>query len=450
MALEPSPMPQGPPSALADTDGVRQGVRNNGNQKRMISELERINALNLEPSISKKADDGQRLDKKYWQDRGKVKNEFEQFLAVMKKNDETKSGGGDSSRANEAAGTQGGFASTGASNLALPNSAATQSPSNPSTPFPVECTALSFSLPNILEDMLTKASAANANDLPPSWPEARGPSYHEVLGRATGKTPIMKAMGQEEMPDYQNRGRLEDAPHHGGNMRQQPTVMDQPLALEDNRTQGRSRQGGQMGHNSRQNQHGNDQGQMRSNFPQGNQGMQQQQQSMRDAGPQGGPQGYVMQGPGGMQQGVGGQQPQMMFQMPGGMGPGGQPMQGMQGMNMQGQQMMYGRNGQMIGMMPGNGQMMPMGMMQGGQNSQGGNMQQFSGDQQQQQHQNQQQPQNQQMMFMPVMMPADQAQGGGYMQPQGMPGGYPQPGNNQQGYMMAPGQVYQPQASNGG
>merc|ERR1719181_1109495 len=67
------------------------GVRNFGNQRRMVSELERINALNLEPSLPK-VDDGNRAVMRQNQDRDKVKNEFQQFLSVMKKNDEAKAG----------------------------------------------------------------------------------------------------------------------------------------------------------------------------------------------------------------------------------------------------------------------------------------------------------------------------------------------------------------------
>merc|ERR1719486_990790 len=71
--------------------GGSQGVRNFGNQRRMISELERINALNLEPSLPK-VDDGNRSVSRYSQDRDKVKNEFQQFLSVMQRQDEKKLG----------------------------------------------------------------------------------------------------------------------------------------------------------------------------------------------------------------------------------------------------------------------------------------------------------------------------------------------------------------------
>merc|ERR1719498_14143 len=72
--------------------GFRNQVINSGNQKRMISELERINALNLEPSLPK-VDDGTRGVSRYWQDRDKVKQEFQQFLGVMKGKDDTKGSG---------------------------------------------------------------------------------------------------------------------------------------------------------------------------------------------------------------------------------------------------------------------------------------------------------------------------------------------------------------------
>merc|ERR1719310_2447126 len=57
----------------------------------MMSELERINALNLEPSIPK-ADDGNRSSARLSQNRDMLKNEFQQFLKVMKNHDKQKAG----------------------------------------------------------------------------------------------------------------------------------------------------------------------------------------------------------------------------------------------------------------------------------------------------------------------------------------------------------------------
>lgn len=66
------------------------GVRNFGSQRRMISELERINALNFEPSLP--VDDGTRNMSRLSQNRDILKNEFEQFLKVMKNHDNAKVG----------------------------------------------------------------------------------------------------------------------------------------------------------------------------------------------------------------------------------------------------------------------------------------------------------------------------------------------------------------------
>lgn len=365
----------------------------------MISELERINALNLEPSLPKN-DDGNRSMTKYSQDRDKVKNEFQQFLSSMRKHDEQKA----SSSTVPSSGSQPGEMS-GRNTMPKPGGSTTASVPNMSTApaFQVDNQGPSTkNLLNILEDMLKEASKANPSSLGPEWPEAKHPSYKEVLGRPSG--PI---------PELQNQGKLGEAP------------------VDTNTRQGHMSQGPHGGAggggNNRSQMQGNDQMQAQMR-PVGPGGMQQQGMPQQ--------QGYVMQG--GPPQGG---QPQMQMYMAGPQG-----MQPMPNMQMQGQHMVFQPGMGMVAMGGQNQQMaVPMAMMggpqQGGPNAQGMPMQQFDGNHQQGQ-----------VMYMPMMMPQD---GSGnmpqnmMMQPQGMQG-YPQqggnPGNPQGGYMMQQ-QMFQQQGN---
>lgn len=369
----------------------------------MISELERINALNLEPSLPK-VDDGNRSVSRYSQDRDKVKNEFQQFLTTMKQNDSKKGGA-------ETVNSRG----SDAPMAAMPKSGA--APATSSVPnltlqpaFIVENPGQNpKNLQGILEDMLGQAESESkrqeSNKAWDGWPEAKGPSYHDVLGRPTGQKPELPAQA----------GQQPQAPADAGN-----------------------RSGGHMPQNNNSRQPNQDQGQqMRQN------NMGQNNMQGPPAGMQQQPGGYMMAPQGGQQGG----QPQMQMFVPGpqGMQPmSGMPMQGMQFMVPQGQQgmmpMMGGQPNQQPGMMP-----MMMAPQQGGQNPQGmampGGMPQFDANGQQQQ----------QMMFMPVMMAQDQ--NGNMMMPQGMQGypqqgGGPQGGPQQGGYMMQQ-PMFQPQANNG-
>jgi len=353
----------------------------------MISELERINALNLEPSLPK-VDDGNRNVNRYSQDRNKVKNEFQTFLSEMKRNDEAKAG----NTPNPTSSSTGSKPSGGGPEGQKPGATSSQQNLSLQPVFQVENGSPDLVLEKILSDMLKQASSVPTASLEPEWPEAQGPSYKEVLGRPTGKPNLV---------DMSHAGDAGARPGHGP-----------------------------QGNNARPPM-GQGQDQMRPMGPPGQGGMhhQQQQQQQQQQG------GYMMQG--GPQQGG---QPQMPMFMPGGMGQGPQGMQGQQMMmmNMQGQQMgqpqmfAQGPNGPM-----GQQMAVPMGMMaapqQGGPGGQGGNVNPgmnpgmpYDGQQQQQ------------MMFMPVMMSQDGQQ---YTMPQQGMQGYPQQqggntGNPQQGFMM--------------
>lgn len=296
---------------------VPKGVRNFGNQRRMINELERINALNLEPSLPK-AEDGGRTMNRYSQDRDSVKNDFEQFLGQMKKQDAAKEA--------NATGSSGSRRLTNAP-IAKPPGQGAPIAAGPAPVQPMFTVAhpgpTMQSLGEVFDKMLQQASMGDAGAVEPDWPDAKGPTYRDVLGQVTGK---------------------------GGG----PAMPNEVYAASMNK------QG-----------------------PQGNDQMQQQRMP-QGHGPQGGMQqgqgGYIM--PGAAQQG-GGQPGQMMFQMPGmGQGPQGmQPMQGMQGGQMM---MMGGQGGQMMFPAGPGGQQMMMIPQQGGPQGGPGGQQQYGGDQQQQ------------------------------------------------------------------
>lgn len=374
-----------PKAEAAAPGGANSGVRNFGNQRRMISELERINALNLEPSLPK-VDDGSRSVSRYSQDREKVKNEFQQFLTVMKKNDDAKAGG------NQVAGSSSTAAPAATSKAAQPSA----HPNVPGPTFPVDKdAAINGTLKDVLDKMLT--GAGDPGQSQPDWPEAKGPSYHEVLGRAS-------ANGQVPMPpggDQRMGGQADAGNRHGGQQMQggggRPPAQNQEQGMQQQQ-----------------------QNQMRQMNPQQ---MQQPPQGMQQQ-----PQGYMM-APNPQQ---GGQQGGM-FMMPGPQGM--QPMQGMMPQGMQGQPVMFapGPGGQpgMMMAQPGQQGGMPGGMMMmmapaGGPGQQGQMPQgmQFDNNGQQQQ-----------MMFMPMMQ---DGQGNMMMPPQGMQGYAPggNPGNPQQNFMM--------------
>lgn len=374
-------------------EGNKDGVRNFGNQRRMISELERINALNLEPSLPKQ-DDGQRNVSRLNQNREALKGEFQNFLKTLQTQDKDKEKSRPPSNTTapsfDPQQSRGG--GTGSNNMAAlkQTPAPTQGgggPGNPQFLVNKSSTSESKSLGNILDAMLQQAGTTAPDTVGPDWPEAQGPSFHGVLGEP----------GQMKPPTNQ-------LPQHDQHQQQQMPNQQQ------------------RSHNSN---HGNQQ-----QRPQGP--PDQVQQQVRPMGPPGAqqqpgmpPQGYmVAQGP----PGQGGQQ--MMFQMPGQGGPGnmmpiqGMPMQGQNVMMMAGQPGMQMMNPQMMNMQ---GMMVAPGQ-QGGQMPQGGMMgvPQMGGHDQQQQ----------QMMFVPMMMPTDQAYA---MNPQGYPG-QPQggPGNQPQAPYMMP------------
>lgn len=373
------------PKAEAAAQGGGNGVRNFGNQRRMISELERINALNLEPSLPK-VDDGSRSVSRYSQDREKVKNEFQQFLTVMKKNDDAKAGG------NQVAGSSSTAAPAATSKAPQPSA----HPNVPGPTFPVDRdTKVELNLADVLAKMLKTAGEPAQSQ--PDWPEAKGPSYHEVLGRASANGQPMPPGGGQRMDGQADAGN-----RHGGQQMPQGNNNRPPMQNQD---QGMQQQ---------------QQNQMRQMNPQQ---MQQPPQGMQQQ-----PQGYMM-APNPQQ---GGQQGGM-FMMPGPQGM--QPMQGMMPQGMQGQPVMFapGQPGMMMAQ-PNQQGGMPGGMMMMMAPAGGGPPQQ-QGVQMPQGMQFDNNGQQQQMMFMPMMQ---DGQGNMMMPPQGMQGYAPQgnPGNPQQNFMM--------------
>jgi hypothetical protein len=367
--------------------GGKDGVRNFGNQRRMISELERINALNLEPSLPKQ-DDGSRNVSRLNQNREALKGEFQNFLKTLQSQDKDK-GKAPAGAGGGGAVERGGPTGSNQNMAALKQTPASThgggGPQNPQFVVNKTSTSESKSLGGILDEMLKEAGKTAPDTVAPDWPEAKGPSFHDVLG--------------------------------------EPGAMKAPTSqLPQQHDQQQHMPSQQRTHNNNHNNPSNPRPQ----------GPPDQGQQVRPMGPPGGqqpnmpPQGYVIQpGPG--------QNQQMMFQMPGQGGPQNMmPIQGMQAMQGQNVMMMAGQPQ----MFPQNPQMnMMQGMMvapgqQGGQMPQGVmNMAHMGGDQQQQQ-----------MMFVPMMMPADQAYG---MNPQGMQQGYPPqqggPGNQGQApYGMMP------------
>jgi hypothetical protein len=163
-----------------------------------MSELERINALNLEPSLPK-ADDGSRSGFRNTQDRTKVKNEFEQFLSELK--------------------------GKGSAGAARPKEGAATSSVPMMRPGPVfqveELSSPAKTFQVILDEMCQQASKVSASQQKPDWPESRGQlKYSEVLGRAT-ESPSLASLprGPGGLADAGNR--MNNMPQVGNGMPKQ-------------------------------------------------------------------------------------------------------------------------------------------------------------------------------------------------------------------------------------
>lgn len=270
------------PAANSGAAAVGAGVRNLGNQRRMVSELERINALNLEPSLPKESD-GNRNVSRLSQNRDMLKSEFQQFLKVMKNNDNLKA---NKEKQPAAPNTSTGASQGGDRPGPAPAGAqgASSKSSVPSPPFTVENKhSTPPTLGGILEEMLRRASSGAPVSEVPDWPDASGGSYHDALGRPTGKAQLPPGMAQ------MGGGNFSEVPEN--NTRQGNAPAGAAADVRPPAGGGSAPQGMRP--------------QMGSAAPQGTQpphGMQP-------------PQGYVMAGAGPPNQGG---QPQMqMFQMPG-------------------------------------------------------------------------------------------------------------------------------------
>ncbi|CAE8654056.1 unnamed protein product, partial [Polarella glacialis] len=254
-------------------------------------------------------------------------------------------------------------------------------------------------LTEILEPFFLRARGSTPDSAAPDWPDAKGPSYHEVLGQPNPSSrPLMAPQGCGGQGHMQTMG--------GGWQPQGQQMMQQVQ---------QPGQQPQQGHQVQQQQGPGDQ----------------QGPPMAGMGGVGGPQmmqqGFVVSN------GPPGGPPQQMY---GNMyGPGG--CQGHQGQGMP-PNMMVLPGGQTM-MAQGGQQMVPMGMVAGGQGGQNPNMvggmapmPKFGGNQQQ-------------MVVMPVLMSGpgqyqqtafmpQTMQGGQMPGPQGPPGGPPQ-GDGGQGMM---------------
>eukprot|EP00440_Ansanella_granifera_P065846 gb/GFBE01071414.1/.p1 GENE.gb/GFBE01071414.1/~~gb/GFBE01071414.1/.p1 ORF type:complete len:731 (+),score=151.96 gb/GFBE01071414.1/:1-2193(+) len=471
LARNNAPLPQLP--ERAGHNDALSGLPDRQGRKGMISEMKRINALNLEPTSAKHDDQAarSRMTNKEVQARSAarlgnsadLKQEFQTSLEIIKGQDaarqrkqgvEAGNGGQWDQGQMAKAGQPGGFAKNVGDQKLTPSAGL-----NPNArPFSLNPKAGEFtpsggaagnatpvakaaghapsfstykkdpnmqrkSLPEILDPFLKRATAQDPGSAAPDWPDAKGPSYHEVLGQPNpGAQTRMMAPGGPAAGHMQTMG--------GGWQPTGQTMMGQP---------GQQQPGQQQP------------GQQVQQQPQ-------QQQVQQQGGPpnqdQGGPpmvggcgvgmvpqmmqQGFVVANPGGPG-GPGGPPNQMQYgQMYGGpTGPSGHQGQGMapQAFIVNGQPTMMGQGGS---------QMVPMGMVapQGQNPGQMGMapMPKFGGGNQQQ------------VMVMPVMI-GNYGQQGGFMQgpmqgqggmaPQGGPPGGPPQGDGGQGQMMQnPGMGY--------
>lgn len=443
------PLPQVPERPGQDIAG---GQDRGGGRKGMISEMKRINALNLEPTSAKHDEttarsrmnmkEAARGNAQRMQGTSQdLKSEFQQSLEIIAQQDAKKRGknpdgnsqwdgqntqnqkgqsGGAMAKAGDQSRQQSGsfsfnpqaksFTLNPAAVDFTPGGGQAQTPAKSSAPSPSFSTyskkppgkSFKGGLSEILEMFFQRAKNSTPDSAAPDWPDAKGPSYKDVLGQPnpSGQRAVAGA-GQMHMQ----------------NMAAQAGSWQ---------TQNQGQQGGQQATNQVQQQ----QQVPQQNAPQN----QDQQQGGPNVGGQGGmpmqptmmPQGFVVAGAPGPGQG---NQPNQMQQY-GNMYPGqqGQPHQG-QGM---GQPTIVFNQAPVMGQ--GSNQMMPTMIAQGQQGQMGvtAPMAKFPG-------------QQQQMLVVPMMLAGPNQYGNGQgfgmqgpMQGQGtMPpqGGGPQ-GDGGQGQMM--------------
>eukprot|EP00931_Biecheleriopsis_adriatica_P076813 TRINITY_DN50485_c0_g1_i1.p1 TRINITY_DN50485_c0_g1~~TRINITY_DN50485_c0_g1_i1.p1 ORF type:complete len:708 (+),score=153.23 TRINITY_DN50485_c0_g1_i1:189-2312(+) len=460
-ALMRAPLPQLPERAVQDNASDR------GGRKGMISEMKRINALNLEPTSAKHDDSSgrSRMSGKDLQRNSRglgsadLKSEFQQSLDLIARQEASKSHrkqqGGDAgairAAGNQSAGTPnssfsfnpkakafslnpqaGEFTPSGGAAGGATPVAKTSGPSPNFNVYKKDPNMQRKSLTDLLEPFFHRAKSSAPDSSAPEWPDAKGPSYKDVLGQPNPRAqPQMMPTG----PGGCGGGQM---PAMGGGWQPQ----GQPMMGQPGQQQPQQQPGQQV-----QQQPGP------------------QQQVQQQGGPQNQDQGAPPMGVGGCQGGGMAVVPQMMQQNfvvgnaqgPG--GPGGPPNQmqygqmyggpggpGHQGQGGMGPQAIVFNQPTMMGQ--GGSQMVPMGMVAAqGQNpgNMGGMapMPKFGGGNQQQ------------MVVVPMMLagPGQYNQQafmqGGPMQQGGMaqggpPGGPPQ-GDGSQGQMMQQPGMYQRQ-----
>mmetsp|Transcript_1405 Transcript_1405/g.2836 ORF Transcript_1405/g.2836 Transcript_1405/m.2836 type:complete len:581 (+) Transcript_1405:148-1890(+) len=264
-ALSRNPLPQVP-----ERPGQQDLDRGNS-RKGMISEMKRINALNLEPTSAKHEDTSSRsrLTMKQQQERSAnrlaaqtaqgtnntadLKSEFQQSLDLISRQEASRAkrqqgeGGWEGNQQGQMA-KAGGYPKSGDQSR-TPNSSFsfnksakpfslnpqagefTPSGGQASGPPPAKAggnapnfsvykkdpNMKSKSLTDILEPFLQRAKGSSPDSSAPDWPDARGPSYHDVLGQPNA--------GARPMMGPQGGGPIGHMPQMGGWQPQQQPMM---------------------------------------------------------------------------------------------------------------------------------------------------------------------------------------------------------------------------------